>query len=86
MTITDIVNNLAAEHNLTTGRAEMIVSIIVERMSERLKNEGRVRIDGFGEFKVVRNTPTFMIMSDQLISKNRIKFEPAKEFLEFVNK
>jgi nucleoid DNA-binding protein len=85
MTTNDIINKLAAEHSLTTGRAEMIISIIVERMSERLKTEGRVKIDGFGEFKVVRNTPTFMIMSDQLISKNRIKFEPAREFLDFIN-
>ncbi|HEY3250647.1 MAG TPA: HU family DNA-binding protein [Ignavibacteria bacterium] len=85
MTTTDIVNKLAAEHSLTTGRAEMIISIIIERVTDKLKTEGRVKINDFGEFKLVRNSPTFMIMSDQLISKNRVIFEPSREFLNFIN-
>ena len=85
MTTSDIINMLASEHSLTTGRAEMIISIIIERITDRLKAEGRVKIEGFGEFRVIRNTPTFKIMSDQLISKNRIKFEPSGEFIDLVN-
>jgi nucleoid DNA-binding protein len=85
MTTIDIINKLAAEHSLTTGRAEMIISIIVERMTERMKTEGRVKINGFGEFKVIRNRLSSMIMKDQMLTKNRITFEPSTEFLSAIN-
>jgi len=85
MTTNDIVNILSQEHNLTSGRAEMILSIVVERITERLKSEGRVKIVGFGEFKLVKNTFAEMIISDHLIGKNRVTFEPGNEFLEYIN-
>jgi len=85
MTTIDIINKLAADNNLTTGRAEMIISIIVDRMTERMKTEGRVKINGFGEFKVVRNSLSSMIMNDQLLIKNRVIFEQSDEFLSAIN-
>ena len=86
MTTSDIVNMLSQEHKLTSGRAEMILSIVVERITERLKSEGRVKIMNFGEFKLVRNTYSEMIISDHLTGKNRVIFEPCKEFLDEINK
>ena len=85
MTTIDIINKLADEHSLTTGRAEMIISIIVERITERLKTEGSVMINGFGEFKVIRNSLSTMIMNDQMLSKNRVTFKPSGEFLSAIN-
>ena len=85
MTTIDIINKLAAEHSLTTGRAEMIISIIVERMTERMKAEGRVKINGFGEFKVIRNSLSSMIMNDRMLTRKRVTFEPSAEFLSAIN-
>ncbi|HJY64494.1 MAG TPA: HU family DNA-binding protein [Ignavibacteria bacterium] len=85
MTTIDIINMLSTEHNLTSGRAEMILSIVVERITERLKSEGRVKIDNFGEFIVVKNTFAEMIISDHLTAKHRVVFEPGREFLDTIN-
>jgi nucleoid DNA-binding protein len=85
MTNTDIINKLADDHSLTTGRAEMIISIIVERITERLKSDGKVSINGFGEFKIIKKSLSSMIMNDQMLSKNRITFTPSTEFLSVLN-
>jgi nucleoid DNA-binding protein len=85
MTTSDIINKLAEDHSLTTGRAEMILSIIVERITERLKSEGKVIINGFGEFKIIRKSLSSMIINDQMLSKNRITFTPSAEFLSVIN-
>jgi len=85
MTTADIINKLTADHSLTAGRAEMIISIIVERITEKMKTEGKVNITGFGEFKVIRNSNSSKIMNDQMLSKNRINFFPSSEFLSAIN-
>ncbi len=85
MTTTDLINKLAAEHSLTTGRAEMIVSIVVERITEKLKTEGTVKVNEFGDFRAFRNSPSDLIANEQLLSKNRIVFEPGKTFLDTIN-
>jgi nucleoid DNA-binding protein len=85
MTNTDIVNKIALEHNLTSGRAEMIINIIVERITERLVSDGSVKVNNFGEFKIVKNSLSEMIISDSMLNKKRVIFEPGKEFLDAIN-
>ena len=85
MTNADLVNKLAREHNLTSGRAEMIISIIVERITERLISDGNVNISNFGDFTVMKNSLSEMIMSDNVLNKNRVVFTPGKEFLDSIN-
>jgi len=85
MTNIDIVNKLALNHNLTIGRAEMIISIIVERITERLISDGNVKINNFGEFKVVKDSLSGMIMSNNVLNKNRVIFEPDDKFLDTIN-
>lgn len=85
MTYPDLVNKLASDHNLTTGRAEMIISILVERITERLVSEGQLNVKGFGNFTVVKNSLSQMILSDNVLNKNRVVFEPDDIFLRSVN-
>ena len=50
MNTVDLINKVAQTSNLTTGRAEMIISIIAERITDTLKKEGSAVLNGFGEF------------------------------------
>lgn len=85
MTHSDLTNKLAENHNLTTGRAEMIISIIVERITEKLLTGGHVRVENLGTFRVAKNSLSEMIMRDNVLNKNRIIFEPSDEFLNKIN-
>jgi nucleoid DNA-binding protein len=85
MTNSDLVNRLAEEHNLTSGRAEMIISIIVERITEKLIAEGHVLINDFGEFTVLKNSLSEMILSSNVLNRTRVVFTPGQEFLDAIN-
>lgn len=88
MTTIDLINKLAVEHNITTGRAEMIVSILVERLIEKLKKDGEVVINNFGTFSIRKKEPgsSFMKLSEPIpLAKNHVVFFPDKIFLDSIN-
>ena len=89
MTTIDLINKLAVEHNITTGRAEMIVSILVERLVEKLKKDGEVKITNFGTFSIRRKEPvssSYMKLNEQIpMVKNHVTFFPDKIFLDHIN-
>jgi nucleoid DNA-binding protein len=74
----ELINKLAESNNLSTGRAEMIISIIVERISEKLKTNGQIEVENFGKF-VLDNT------TSSSSYRKKIKFIPSKSFLEKIN-
>jgi nucleoid DNA-binding protein len=85
----DLINKIALKHNITSGRAEMIMSIIVERLIERLKKDGEVTITNFGNFRIQKKDsrpgsyPKFNEMMPA--EMNQIVFEPGRNFLENIN-
>lgn len=82
MNTVDIINKIATSNSLTTGRAEMIVSIVFEKISEKLKKDGEVTISNFGTFQVMEKKSAG-------ISENNVKkylgFMPDRSFLEKIN-
>ncbi len=89
MNTIDLINKLAVNHNITTGRAEMIVSILVERMVENLKKDGEIMITNFGTFSIRRKQPSsnsYMKLNEPIpMVKNHVTFIPDKVFLENIN-
>ncbi len=89
MTTIDLINKLAVEHNITTGRAEMIISILVERMIEKLKKDGELVISNFGRFSIKRKDPessSFMKLNEPIpMAKNHVTFFPDRVFLDSIN-
>ncbi|MBZ0201722.1 MAG: HU family DNA-binding protein [Ignavibacteria bacterium] len=89
MNTIDLINNLSVKHDITSGRAEMIVSIIVERLVEKLKKEGEVRIMNFGTFRVLQKQPdsgSFLKLSEPVqLARNLLGFVPDKVFIETIN-
>lgn len=83
MNTVDIINKLSVTHSLSSGRAEMILSIVFEKITEKLKKDGSVSIHDFGEFNV-----TDKVHSEQTASASArkfINFRPDKYFLEKIN-
>ena len=89
MNTIDLVNKLAIEHDITTSRAEMIISIIVERLTEKLKKEGEVSIENFGTFTIKQKRAemsSFLKLSEPIqLAKNHITFAPDTVFLQNIN-
>lgn len=89
MTTIDLINKLAVEHNITTGRAEMIISILVERLLEKLKKDGEVAIMNFGTFSIRKKEPdsaSYMKLSEPIpMAKNHVTFYPDSVFLNSIN-
>ncbi len=89
MTTIDLINKLAVEHNITTGRAEMIISILVERLLEKLKKDGEVVITNFGTFSIRRkeaDSSSFMKLNEPIpMAKNHVTFYPDRVFLNKIN-
>lgn len=85
----DLINKISDIHSITTGRAEMILSIVVERLIENLKKEGSVEISKFGRFKIQRIKPetgSYMKLDQPIqLDRNHVAFEPDKAFLEKIN-
>ena len=85
----DLINKIAVKHAITTGRAEMILSIIVERMIEELKKDGEVKLTNFGSFKIIRKKPdvsSYLKLSEPIqLERNHVTFEPDRVFLENIN-
>lgn len=89
MTTIDLINKLAVEHNITTGRAEMIVSILVERLVEKLKKDGEVQITNFGTFSIRKKEPessSYLKLNEPIpMVKNHVTFFPDRIFLDNIN-
>ncbi len=67
----------------------MIISIMVERLVEKLKKDGDVKITNFGTFSIRRKEPgseSYMKMNEPIpMTKNHVTFFPDKYFLENIN-
>ncbi len=88
MNTIDLINKLAVSHNITTGRAEMIISITVERLIEKLKKDGETKVENFGIFRIMRKSSeqNYMKMDEPVqLSKNVLAFEPDTAFIESLN-
>ncbi len=86
MNTIDLINKVAVSNNLTTGRAEMIISIITEKIADKLKKDGSATIENFGSFRIETRKIGGSIFTESLAgTKNYVVFTPAKQFLDAVN-
>jgi len=86
MNTVDMINKVAVSNNLTTGRAEMIISIITENITDKLKKDGSVEVENFGTFHTETKKIGGSIFPESLAgSKKYIMFTPDKHFLDAVN-
>jgi len=86
MNTVDLINKVAISNNLTSGRAEMIISIIMEKISDWLKKEGEVKINNFGTFKVYPKKISSPVFGDSRGEiKNYVSFTPDEKFLDYLN-
>ncbi|MFH1117051.1 MAG: HU family DNA-binding protein [Pseudomonadota bacterium] len=53
MTKAELVSRIAEKTNTTKKSADAVLKCLVETLQQALKDEGQVRIDGLGTFKVV---------------------------------
>jgi nucleoid DNA-binding protein len=86
MTTIDLLSRVSESNNISTGRAEMILSIIVEKISDRLRKEGEAAIDNFGVFKILsKNITTPGFGEQESVKRNYILFTPDKLFVDIIN-
>jgi nucleoid DNA-binding protein len=86
MNTIDLINKVAISNNLNSGRAEMIISIIMEKISDGLKKEGEVIIENFGTFKVHPKKISASVFGETGNEvKNSVTFIPDRKFLELLN-
>jgi nucleoid DNA-binding protein len=86
MNTVDLINKVAVSNNLTTGRAEMIISIITEKITDKLKKDGSVTIENFGTFHAETKKVSGSIFPESLAgSRKYVVFTPDKHFLDIVN-
>lgn len=85
----DLINKIATKHAITTGRAEMIVSIIVERIIEEMKQNGSITLTNFGRFSIQRkktDVGSYMKLDESIqLERNYVAFEPDRAFIENIN-
>lgn len=84
MNTVDLINKVAMSNNLTTGRAEMILSIITERITDNLKKDGYVVLENFGEFRLEKKKTGGGVPGSESM-KNHVVFTPDKNFLKIIN-
>ena len=86
MNTIDILTKVAEENKISTGRAEMILSIIVEKISDKLRKDGEVKINDFGTFVVHSKKAGITGFGEQESApRNYILFSPDKLFLDVIN-
>ncbi|MFO7982975.1 MAG: integration host factor subunit beta [Desulfuromonadales bacterium] len=90
MNKSDLVETLANSKNLTYKKAQDVVNIIFDEMTEALTNEDRIEIRGFGSFvvrsyegRLGRNPKTGEVISVK--SKKLPFFKVGKELRERVD-
>lgn len=91
MNKSELIEALAKAEGLTIKKAELIVNIIFEDMSDTLAKNDRIEIRGFGSFKVKnyagyqgRNPKTGKII--EVAEKKLPFFKVGKELKERVDK
>lgn len=86
MTTVELIRKISDSNNITTGRAEMIISIIFERLTEKLRKEGEVSVFDLGNFKIVSKRPSSgSSLETNIFVKNYVVFQPSRIFLDVVN-
>ena len=86
MNTVDLINKVAISNNLTSGRAEMIISIMMEKIADKLKKGTEVSIENFGDFKVQSKKITSATFGEaSMEQKKYVVFTPKKRFLEILN-
>jgi len=86
MNTIELIKKVADANNITTGRAEMIISIIFERITEKLKKDAEVTIPDFGKFNIMSKQPNYGgTGQSRIFSNNYIEFHPDKRFLDNIN-
>ncbi|RPI17766.1 MAG: hypothetical protein EHM58_07895 [Ignavibacteriae bacterium] len=86
MNTVDILSKVAEANKISTGRAEMILSIIFEKISDKLRKEGEVKINDFGTFNIVnKKTGSTGFGSQSNVSRNYVVFMPDKPFKDIIN-
>lgn len=90
MNKSELVESLANKKNLTYKKAEEIVNLIFDSMSQALVEGGRIEIRGFGSF-VVKDYKSYMGRNPktgeviQVLPKKLPFFKVGKELRERVN-
>ena len=86
MNTIELIKKVADSNNITTGRAEMIISIIFERVTDKLKRESFVKIPEFGSFSIEsKKSSSGSSEHTSIFAKNYVVFNPDKVFLDIVN-
>jgi integration host factor subunit beta len=90
MNKSELVESLASSNELTYKKAEEIVNIVFDSMSETLASGGRIEIRGFGSF-VVKDYKAYMGRNPKTGEVIKVKpkklpfFKVGKELRERVN-
>ena len=90
MNKSELVESLANKKNLTYKKAEEIVNLIFDSMTQALVEGGRIEIRGFGSF-VVKDYKSYMGRNPktgeviQVMPKKLPVFKVGKELRERVN-
>ncbi|MDY0267991.1 HU family DNA-binding protein [Trichloromonas sp.] len=90
MNKSELVESLANKKNLTYKKAEEIVNLIFDSMTQALVEGGRIEIRGFGSF-VVKDYKSYMGRNPktgeviQVLPKKLPFFKVGKELRERVN-
>jgi nucleoid DNA-binding protein len=86
MNALDLINKVAISNNLTSGRAEMIISILMEKISDWLKKDGEVTIENFGTFNIQSKKISSSVFGESGgETKKYVVFTPHKKFLDYLN-
>lgn len=86
MNTRDIIKKISESHNMPESRAEMIVNIIMEKITDKLKREGEVVLENFGSFKVITKSHVPGSFTETTIFPlNYVLFNPDKTFVNVIN-
>ncbi|MGM9970505.1 MAG: HU family DNA-binding protein [Anaeroplasma sp.] len=91
MNKTDIVAIVADKYDLSRRKAEEIVNLVFDSISEGLSNDDKVAISGFGNFEVrtrsARNGVNPRTGEEITIPAQSVPaFKPSKQLKDLVNK
>lgn len=86
MNTIEILTKVAEANKISTGRAEMILSIILEKVTEKLRKDGELSIEDFGTFKVhCKNITAPGFGAQKIHTRNFVLFTPDKPFKDIIN-
>jgi nucleoid DNA-binding protein len=86
MNTVDIINRISEANKISTGRAEMIISIIVEKITDKLRKDDEANIVNFGTFSLLKKkTAAAGFGNTEGPVRNYVRFIPEKPFLDIIN-